>query len=169
MDSRVHLQPFTAADVEQLLGVFRDPAVRRHLLDDIVVSEEWVRNEVAASEQRFAATGAGVWSIRLAGSSRIIGFVGFREFFDPPQLQLLYGLLPEFWKQGLATEAATLACGHAFDTLGFAEIIAATDGANEDSVKVLRRLGMSLVRTSSDWPSGTVFYRISREAWCQRT
>ena len=36
----------------------------------------------------------------------LVGFVGFRPFFDPPELQLLYGLLPAYWGRGLATEPA---------------------------------------------------------------
>lgn len=169
LSSRIDLQPVTSADAEELFAIFRDAAVRRYLLDDREVSEEWVRAEIAASAERFASIGVGLWAIRLRATARIIGFVGFREFFDPPQLQLLYALLPQFWKQGLATEAATVACAYAFDELGFAAICAATDVPNEDSAQVLQRLGMSLVRLSGDGHAGTAHYAITRAAWYRRT
>jgi RimJ/RimL family protein N-acetyltransferase len=122
-----------------------------------------VRDEIVASDARFAHSGAGLWSIRLAGDPGIIGFVGFREFFD--QLQLLYGLLPGYWGRGLATEAAAHICHHAFRELGFLEISAATDIPNQASANVLRRLGMREVRTSDDGPGGTAFFVLTREDW----
>ena len=162
------MSPFSESDTEELLALFRAPDVRRYLLDDSLVSAEWVREEIEASKVRFCASGAGLWAVRLMGRSEIIGFVGFREFFEPPQLQLLYGLLSEFWGEGLATEVAERVCQYAFEDLDFAEILAATDVPNTASASVLGRLGMRLERTTSDGPSGTMFFRLDRESWNQR-
>lgn len=159
---RTSLHPFATSDADELLGVFRDPEVRRYLLDDEIVSAAWVHDEIAASDRRFARSGTGLWSIRLGRNAAIIGFVGFREFFDPPQLQLLYGLLPEYWGKGLATEVAVRICDHAFRELGLLEISAATDSPNQASAKVLLRLEMKQVRTSDD---GTAFFVLTRDAW----
>ena len=159
------MRPIHAGDAEALLGVFRDPSVRRFLLDDAVVSLDWVRAEIATSAERFDAGGAGLWAIELPEATGIIGFSGFREFFDPPRLQLLYGLLPDYWGQGLATEAARRVCDHAFSELGFERIEAATDVPNERSIAVLERLGMSLMGKSDDGADGTVFYEIQRDAF----
>lgn len=145
--------------------MFRDPGVRRYLLDDGLVSAEWVRDEIVASERRFAQAGTGLWSIRTEDDPRIVGFVGFREFFDPPQLQLLYGLLPGCWGRGLATEAAARICELAFEELGFHEVLAATDLPNDASVRVLQRLGMKQVRTSDEGVAGTAYFRVDRDDW----
>jgi ribosomal-protein-alanine N-acetyltransferase len=143
--------------------------VRRYLLDDALVTPAWVNDEIVASDERFAKGGAGLWSIQLASGGSIIGFVGFREFFDPPQLQLLYGLLPAFWGRGVATEAALTICEYAFRELGFLEIAAATDVPNEASIAVLRRLGMRAVRTANDCgPAGTAFFAVNRHDWSAR-
>jgi hypothetical protein len=40
--ARTTLVPFALADAADLLRVFRDPDVRRWLLDDVFVSESWV-------------------------------------------------------------------------------------------------------------------------------
>ena len=160
--ARTVLVPFADADLGELVAIFQDPMVRRYLLDDDVVSAEWVRAEIAASRERFDGAGTGLWAIRLTGQSTIIGFVGFREFFDPPQLQLLYGLLPRHWGKGLVTEAATAVCDHAFREVGLPEIAAATDIENEASARVLLRLGMQEVRTTDAGVGGTAFYVLKR-------
>jgi ribosomal-protein-alanine N-acetyltransferase len=164
---RTLLRPFAASDAEDLLTLFRDPDVRRYLLDDVLISASWMHDEIVASDTRFAHAGTGLWSIRLAGDTSIIGFVGFRTFFDPPELQLLYGLLPGYWGRGLATEAAARICHRAFQELGFFEITAAIDIPNQASARVLRRLGMRQVRTSNDGAAGTAFFAVSRDYWQQ--
>lgn len=162
---RTDLQPFSSDDAEALLSLFRDALVRRYLLDDALVSEEWVRDEIATSKARFEASGAGLWCVRRTGDEHVIGFAGFREFFEPPRLQLLYGLHPDTWGEGLATEVAETICRHAFLTLDFERIEAATDVPNHRSVRVLERLGMHLERRSDEGDAGTLFYVLDRAAW----
>ena len=160
--TRLEFFPFVEDDRDELLAVFQDEQVRRYLLDDMVVSGDWIDEEVGASRERFDRTGAGLWSIRLLDETPIVGFVGFRPFFDPPQLQLLYGLLPAHCGRGLATEAAERLCRHAFEELGFSEVLAATDLPNTASIGVLERLGMSRTHSTDDG-AGTAFFRLSRD------
>jgi len=51
-------------------------------------------------------------------------------------------LAPEFWGQGLATEAASGALEHGFQTLGFQRVIATVQAANAASIRVIEKLGM---------------------------
>lgn len=164
---RLTLSPVSEGDAEWLLGVFRDPAVRRYLLDDALVSLEWVRSEIASSAEGFARLGAGLWAVRFPDATAIIGFVGFREFLNPPRLQLLYGLLPEYWGRGLATEAASRVCDYAFVELGFDRVEAAMDSPNRASIAVAGRLGMSPLGMSNQ--ADTVFYTIDRETWTKKS
>lgn len=162
---RLIMLPITDGDAESLLGVFQDPAVRRYLLDDATVSLDWVKHEIASSKERFASTGAGLWAIRLTGTMSIVGFVGFREFFEPPRLQLLYGLLPDYWGRGLACEAAKRVCDHAFEVLGFSRIEAAMDEENSRSIAVAERLGLCRLNVPGPGLDATVFYDVDRHTW----
>ncbi len=152
----------TGADLDELLDLFRHPDVRRYLLDDLVVDEGWVEAEITASERRFGSGSAGLWSVRSAEASHIVGFAGLRPFFDPPRLQLLYGLRPGYWGRGFATEAGEVVCEYAFEALGFSAIEAAIDVPNLRSGAVLERLGFVEVRTTDEGAEGTTFYRLDR-------
>ncbi len=164
--SRLTLRPVRPVDADELLAIFTDPDVRRFLLDDEVVGGEWVEDEVRRSDALFRELGCGLWTIRLRGAAPIVGFVGFRHFFDPPELQLLYGLTPSHWRRGLATEAATAVVRYAFRELGFERVDAATDLPNVASIGVMERLGMEAdrERTSAGSP-GTVWYSVERGRW----
>ena len=157
---RLLLVPFEPRDLDALFALFTDPAVRRFLLDGGIVEREWVVEEIAASTTRFATDGCGLWTIRRRASPGIVGMTGFRPFFEPPELQLIYGLLPEHWGCGLATEASGAVVRHALDVLGLDEIIAAADTPNHASFRVMERLGMRAGRTTARGEHGTRYYRI---------
>lgn len=165
---RLELRPFGVVDADELHALFTDAAVRRWLLDDQLVSRQWIDGEITASDARFAAGSCGLWALRERGRMPVVGFVGFRPFFDPPELQLLYGLLPSHWGRGFATEAAGAALDYAFGALGFGEVRAATDAPNIASVAVLERLGMREWKRTEEGSHGTVFFVVSADEWAAR-
>jgi RimJ/RimL family protein N-acetyltransferase len=167
--ARLTLRPFAGEDVAELHRLFRNADVRRYLLDDMVVTREWVEDEVADSRARFAQIGCGLWALTEHDRAEVVGFVGFRPFFDPPELQLLYGLLPSCWGRGYATEAAEAAIAHAVHALGMDEIRAATDASNTASIAVLNRLGLRERSRSCDGARETVFFDLSASEWRERS
>ena len=163
--TRLTLRPFAPEDVDELHALFTDADVRRHLLDDTVVSREWLEEEVTSSQARFAESGSGLWTLIERAGEAIVGFVGFRPFFDPPELQLLYGLLPSHWGRGFATEACEAAIDYVFGVLDFEDVRAATDVPNRASIAVLERLGMRERRRTTDGKHGTVFFQLLSSEW----
>jgi RimJ/RimL family protein N-acetyltransferase len=161
--ARLQMRPFEPGDVDQLHRIFVDPGVRRFLLDDQIVSREWVEQEIAASIARFEAGTGGLFCVFSKEDGALIGFCGFRPFFEPPELQLLYGLLPAYWSRGLATEAACAVIEFGFQKLGFERIVASADAPNISSLRVLDKAGMSLDRRDTINGLLTDFYAIRRE------
>lgn len=158
--ARLSMRPFEAGDVDELHRVFIDPGVRRFLLDDQIVSREWVEEEVAASIGRFEAGSGGLFCVFSKDDGALLGFCGFRPFFEPPELQLLYGLLPAYWLNGLATEAARAMIKFGFEELGFDRITASTDAPNSASRRVLEKAGMLFDRREAINDLLTDFYSI---------
>ena len=159
---RLALAPFAAADAEALLALFRDPDVRRYLLDDELVEPAWVEGEIAASAERFAGGGLGLWLARRDADA--IGFVGFRPFFAPPVEQLLYGLLPACTGQGFAVEMADAVVAVAF--AAWRETVrASVDAPNAASVRVLERLGFVEVGRAPGPHGETRHFTVHRGGW----
>jgi ribosomal-protein-alanine N-acetyltransferase len=142
---RLWLGPFAGDDVDGLHALFGRPEVRRYLLDDRVVPRAWVEEVVASSEASFAAHGWGLWTVALAPDGGPIGFTGYREFHEPPVVELIWGLESGHHGRGLAREASQAALRHGFETLGFDPIRATVDAPNEPSLGLARRLGFEEV------------------------
>lgn len=183
---RLELRPLLARDGDELHALFLDAGVRRWLLDDQLMPREWVEDEIDASASRFAAGSCGLWALREGGkadertslaesaagdappAAPIVGFAGFRPFWEPPELELLYGLHPSCWGRGYATEAAEAALAHAFTALGFDEARAATDVPNVASIAVLMRLGFQEWMRTEHGPQGTVRFKLPVARWRER-
>ena len=61
---RLTLTPFAGADLLELHALFIDPDVRRYLMDDLVVEENWTADVVDRSVAMFQDLGYGLWAIR---------------------------------------------------------------------------------------------------------
>ncbi|MBL9124248.1 MAG: GNAT family N-acetyltransferase [Planctomycetaceae bacterium] len=160
---RLKLVPWREEDLDALHQLWVDPAVRRYLLDDRAISRDEARTFLVEALEVAKATGVTQWTIRrLAAPDELIGFAGLR-WLDAAarQPELMYGLDPRWWGQGLATEAALAVIDDAFTRLGFQTVWASTDAPNRDSVRVMERLGM----TPSECPWADpklVVYRVDR-------
>jgi ribosomal-protein-alanine N-acetyltransferase len=158
--ARLTLHALTPSDVDGMHAVWTDPSVRKFLWDDVVIPREQAAAAVAASSADFARHRYGLWAVYDDASGELAGFCGLRSS-ESGVAELLYGLLPQYWGQGLATEAAKAVLSYAFDTLGLSEVVAATDVPNAASVRVMERLGMTFERRGLLNGLDTVFYRVS--------
>lgn len=141
---RLTLSPVTTRDTAVLLALLNEPEVGRYLLDGEQVGRGWVQQVVEDSDESFRTRGAGLF-LAHDNEGALVGLAGFRAFFDPPELQLLYALHPSQQGRGYATEMARVLVQHAFTELGFEEVRASTDAPNVRSIRVLERLGMELI------------------------
>jgi [ribosomal protein S5]-alanine N-acetyltransferase len=159
---RLRFRPFAPGDVDDLHRLFTQPGVRRFLWDDDIIPRERTAAVVAQSAASFATHGFGLWAVSFQDSEELIGFCGFWHFHEPPRLEVLYGVAPDHWTKGLATEAARGMIRYGFDVLGFARIEASTDAANTASVRVMERAGMRFWKREMTNGLDTIYYAIDR-------
>ena len=142
--ARLTLRPIGIEDLEAVYELWTNESVRRFLFDDRCVSLEEARLFIEASLASFEQSGYGLWLIFLRGTEPIAGFAGFlSSTTDAPNL--IYGIRPELWGNGYATEAATAVLQYASETLGLRLLKADVDEPHVDSIRVLEKLGMKRV------------------------
>jgi ribosomal-protein-alanine N-acetyltransferase len=101
----------------------------------------------------------------------VIGFCGFRDIDGSTDIEILYALLPTFWGQGLAAEAARAALDYGFRENLFTRVLGRTDVPNEASRQLLQRLGMRFESHTLIGDLPTVTYSLTKPflAEAQRT
>ena len=83
------------------------------------------------------------------------------------EVELGYGLRPEWWDRGLATEMSRTALEVGFDRLGLDSIVSFTMPANVRSRHVMEKLGFTHERDFVWADHSHVLYRITRADWQQ--
>jgi ribosomal-protein-alanine N-acetyltransferase len=74
-------------------------------------------------------------------------------------------LAKEYWRRGLATEAATAWLHYGFETLGLDRIVAITRPENIASRGVMEKIGMNYEKDASYYETDCAYYAIDRQQW----
>jgi len=139
--SRLSLSRMTAPDFPELLAMYQDPRIMA-TLGGFRSDEEWqTRHKFNLDHWR--EHGFGWWAARLRADDRFVGRGGLRRVFIGGQneIELGYGLLTEYWGQGLATELAAASVRAAFDVLKVPEIVSFALPTNKASRRVMEKVG----------------------------
>jgi len=161
---RLILRPITTADLAALEAFWNNPDIRRYLWADQVMSRDRVCQLIEASEACFQRLGSGFFAIEVAANPGVLaGFCGHRLFEDGEQVELLYGIHPDYWGEGYVTEAASEVLRHGFEMGSIQRVIAAADTPNQRAVRVLQKLGMVFEERREHHGLDTVFYTLHVE------
>jgi ribosomal-protein-alanine N-acetyltransferase len=167
--ARLSLRPFARTDVDFLYRLWTDPDVRRYLWDDELIPRETAEEVVESSLASFGQHGFGFWTVSLRERDELIGFCGLRHFTDDfgagPDVEILYGVAPAYWKQGIASEAAQAVLQFGFEQAGLETIQAGADPPNVASIRVMEKLGMRFARQTCIHGLDAVYYACSRAAF----
>ena len=109
--------------------------------------------------------GFGLWRGALKDCDTPIGICGLLKRETLPDVDLGYGMLPQYWGQGFAFEAADAVLRYARDRLHLERLAAITSKDNESSIRLLKRLGMTWEMTLEPQGSGSEPVELFAIAW----
>lgn len=132
-------------DLDAFHSICSDPRVMQYVGDGHPWSRETTRQCIERAIAMSESLGFCRWSLIHADDSRLIGFCGFVESDDGPEIG--WRLAADYWGRGLATEAARTVLKHGFETLGFQRVVAMVQAPNRASIRVVEKLGMEFVRS----------------------
>lgn len=141
---RLRLRPWRDDDATAFAALNADPEVMRHFQAPLSRAESDAM--LARVREHDARHGFCFWAAEHRGQAGLIGFCGVQHAaFDArftPAVEVSWRLLPAFWGQGLAREAAELVLDAALGPLALDEVVAFTVPANLPSLGLMQRLGM---------------------------
>ena len=158
---RLTLSPIALTDVKVLHNIWIKPQVRQYLWDNEIIPEEQTQGIIKKSIEMFDSSGTGLWKVLYL--EQIIGFCGYWFFHEPPELQILYGLDPEYYGQGMATEVTKAMLKYGFEELALEKIVGSTDAPNLASIRVMEKAGMFFEKQVKKNNLDTIYFSISKE------
>jgi len=137
---RLLLREYRREDFDVFAAHIADPVSSAHL----VLADRQAAWRIFCSQAGlWLIHGAGWWAVEDKQTGQLVGSVGafFRE--GATVMELGWNTYRAFWGQGYANEAAAAALHHAFETRCEPKVRALIASANESSLRVARRLGMT--------------------------
>lgn len=139
---RLTIRELTPGDAPFILDLLNEPAFHQY------IGDKGIRNREGALEyledgpiSSYEKHGYGLYLLKETASNSSIGICGLkkRAVLEIPDLG--YALLKKYWRQGYATEAGRAVIDYAGNELKLSRIAAITHPDNEQSIKVLTKLG----------------------------
>ncbi len=163
---RLRFRCLTTADISPLQVFFADPAATRYLPlvgQSEKPAEEWIKNQL----RRYDMSQLGLYALELKNTGKLVGQSGLLwQFVDGiPKWEVCYYLLPEYWGQGLATEAASSCRDFCFENEIAETLISMIHRENQKSLAVAARTGMSYWKSTLFKGHPCEVYRIRRTEW----
>ncbi|SDG10451.1 ribosomal-protein-alanine N-acetyltransferase [Pedobacter terrae] len=144
---RFLLRQFCASDLAFVFKGLSHPDVIRyygvsymslsHTKDQLIWFDEIQKN------------GTGIWWA-ICDKERLtfLGGIGLNDLNKSDQkAEIGFWLLPEHWGKGIVKEVANPICNYAFENLGLRKIEAMVETENENSKKVLKKIGFDYQET----------------------
>jgi RimJ/RimL family protein N-acetyltransferase len=141
---RLVIRRLEAGDAAFMLDLLNQPSFIRFIGDrGIRTLEEariYIQERAIASYEK---NGFGPLAVEMKTDGRVIGIVSLLDRDELDDVDMGFAFLPEFWGQGLASEASSAVLEFAFTNLGLERIIAITRPDNIGSIKTLQKMGLA--------------------------
>lgn len=172
MTQRLMLRTFRIDDLAAYAALNADPKVYEQLGGEPLSREH--SDEIAEWAQHcFETEQLGLLAVERLQDRQFLGMCGLHHQQSfPDDVEIAWRFASQHWGHGYATEAARGWLGYGFTTLALPRIISVTDLANERSISLMKRLGMSFVENTVIVDEGMTFdgvlYAMTSHRWADQ-
>ncbi|HEU5103522.1 MAG TPA: GNAT family N-acetyltransferase [Roseiflexaceae bacterium] len=139
---RFVLRAVGAEDVDAIFRTMNDPRVTRYFGTLPMTSPDQADQRVRAITAAFEERTGIRWAITSRADGQLLGTCGFwRLMPEHARAEIGYELAPEWWGQGVMTEAVGAALSFGFTGMGLHSVEAQIHPQNTGSRRVLEKLG----------------------------
>jgi RimJ/RimL family protein N-acetyltransferase len=158
---RLVLRHLNTDDAEFILRLVNDPSFIANIGDRGIRSLEQATNYLLDGPMSsYRHHGHGPYLVALREAHVPIGMCGLLKRIQFDDVDLGYALLPEYWSQGFAFEAASAVLEFAYDSLALPRTLGLVSPDNLPSIRLLEKLGFEfseLREMKADGPPTAVY------------
>jgi len=165
--SRLVLREFREHDADGLYALNADAEVMR-FTGDVPFTSVQAALTFVQHYDHYRRYGLGRWAVVEKVSENFLGWCGLKYHPATKETDLGFRFLQKHWNKGFATEAAMVCLHYGFEEKALAQIVGRSAKANEASIKVLVKLGMTYKRDLELGGMQGVCYAIGQSEFLQR-
>lgn len=162
---RLLLREVVFSDVDGMFELDSNPNVHTYLGNKPVTTIEQSREYIEFLQQQYKDFGTGRWAVILKETNEFIGWSGIKFITDEINnhqnfYEIGYRFIEKHWGKGYATEAGKAFIDHAFNEMKVEAVYAYADEGNDNSRKILEKLGLQFVNSFEHEGEREVWYEI---------
>ena len=156
-------------DYNQWLPFFQDPITFLHWVEPRKSPEDACEKWIQKQLHRYENNLGGMNALIERQSGDLLGYCGLlvQSVDGVEELEVGYSLLPRFWKNGYASEAAIKCRNYAFERNLSGSLISIISVTNEPSKRVAHNNGMKCEKTTTYRDNKVDIFRITGMEWEQ--
>jgi ribosomal-protein-alanine N-acetyltransferase len=153
VSNRLGFREWSQDDLPLAYALWGNTAVTRFIGSPF--SEQQIEDRLNKEIKTRKTYGIQYWPVFLLEDGSYVGCAGLRPYAGSPgALELGVHLRPEFWRRGLAEEAARAIIDFGFSELGASTLFAGHHPENENSRRLLTKLGFRFTHEELYAPTG---------------
>ncbi len=161
---RLKLIKFTLKDLDELYRLYNNPKVMKYVGKGILTRAK-TEEKILTMIEHWQKNNFGIWAVVHKIDNKMIGRCGLCFLDNTLEVELGYVLDPEYWHQGLATEASKASLRYGFEELKLEKIVAIAKPENIASQRVMEKLGMKYEKDANYYQTNVVYYKISTKEY----
>ena len=164
---RIAFRKARKSDFIKWLAFFKNPITSRFWVMDDEAPETKCEKWYVKQFYRYENDLGGLLALTEKSTGRFMGHCGLilQTVDDKKELEIGYHLLPEFWGQGYAIEAAQKCRDFAFENNLTDSLISIISLTNSPSKKVAIKNGMKIDTTTTYANNDVNIFRINKSEW----
>lgn len=159
---RLRLRQFRAGDLDAYARITGDPQTMRYIARGEPLDRAQAWRSLGYVLAHWQIRGFGLWAAEEKASGALVGRIGLLRREGWRGVELAWLVARERWGEGLATEGARAALGHALTALGASRVISLIAPENAASIRVAEKLGLRCVETRQVEGRAASIYEIDR-------
>ncbi len=159
---RLILRPLNEADADAVFAMRSDTEIMRFIRAPQMKRRE-AANWINLVSSRWEKEKIGFCAVIEKSSEKFIGWCGLWHLAETNETEVGYALFKECWGKGYAAEASEAFLRYGFEDLKLEKIVAVAQPNNQNSRRVMEKLGMRFDGIGKYYELNLVHYSISRE------
>ncbi|MRX41489.1 GNAT family N-acetyltransferase [Flavobacterium sp. LC2016-23] len=149
---RLILREFLSSDDAGMFELDSNPNVHTYLGNKPVTHIDESRAYINFVQQQYKDFGTGRWAVILKETNEFLGWSGIKFITDEINnhkdfYEIGYRFIERHWGKGYATEAGKAFTAYAFNVMKVKALYAYADAGNENSRRILEKLGLQYVNS----------------------
>ena len=158
VSERLSYHKFTPTDINDYLSWYTHDEVMKHITGRGLTQDEAQARFKIALGINAQHPDAGFYAVRKRGADVFVGIAKF-VYKDPHDAEVGYGMLPEYWGRGYASEILDCMVKLAHKHHRITRLIAIVNPENHGSTKVLAKKGFVFYKEESEDNKPVHYYK----------